>query len=101
MKIKVFATLRPLVGGPEVEVDTGPGQTVGEALEELVRRYPQLKPELFGEDGQLLDRIHVFLTGRDIRYLEGFDTRIQEGDEMRIFPPVGGGRGVVLCTDRR
>ena len=92
MKIKVFATLRPLVGGPEVEVNAGPGDTVGKALAELVERYPQLRDELFNADGDLQERIHIFINGRDIRYMDGFDTVIQEGDELRIFPPVGGGR---------
>ena len=92
MKVKLFATLRPLVGAPEVDVAAAPGDTVGKALADLVQRYPQLQKELFGDDGQLLNRVHVFLNGRDVRYLQGLDTVIQEGDEMRIFPPVGGGR---------
>ncbi len=91
MKIKLFATLRPLVGASEVEVDAGPGNTVGEALAELVQRYPQLRPEIFTAEGELQDRVHVFINGRDVRYLEGLETRIKEGDELRIFPPVGGG----------
>ena len=91
MKVKVYATLQTLVGSPEVDVNAGPGDTVAKALNELVSRYPSLKPRLFDQDGRLLDRIHVFLDGRDVRYLDGLDTIIGEEQEIRIFPPVGGG----------
>ncbi len=91
MKVKLYATLRPLVDAPEVEVDAGPGDTIGKVLQALVARYPQLAPEIFEADGHLRDRIHVFIDGRDVRYLEGLDTPIKEGNDVRIFPPVGGG----------
>ncbi len=91
MKVKLFATLRLLVGAREVEVSAGPGDPVGKVLQELVEKYPALKPEIFKEDGTLQDRVHIFLNGRDVRYLNGLDTVIQEGQDLRIFPPVGGG----------
>lgn len=92
MKVKLFATLRPLVGAREVDVSAGPGDPVGKVLAELVEKYPALKDEIFHENGSLQDRVHVFLNGRDVRYLDGLDTVVKEGDELRIFPPVGGGR---------
>lgn len=92
MKVKIFATLRLLVGASELDVDGGPGDTVGQVLHRLVERYPQLRDEIFSQDGELLDRVHVFLNGRDVRYLGGLQRVIQEGEEIRIFPPVGGGK---------
>ena len=35
--------------------------------------------------------IHVFLNGRDIRYLDGMDMVIPQEAQVRIFPAVGGG----------
>ena len=91
MKVKLYATLRPLVDAPEVEVNAGPGDTIGTLLEELTTKYPQLRREIFEEDGSLRERIHVFINGRDVRYMDGLETRLKEGDDIRIFPPVGGG----------
>lgn len=91
MKVKIYATLRPLVDAPYLELNSEPGSTIAEVLEEIVQRWPQLKPELLEGDGQLSGRIHFFVDGRDIRYLDGLDTVIPEGADLRIFPPVGGG----------
>jgi hypothetical protein len=51
-----------------------------------------------GLDGYILDErgeaqrfINVFVDGRDIRYLEGVDTRLKGEEEIAVFPPVGGG----------
>ena len=92
MKVKIFATLRPLVGADSLELKTGPGDTIADALNEIIERWPQLKPELYGPDGELSNRIHIFLNGRDVRYLDGLDMKIPEGADLRIFPPVGGGQ---------
>ena len=91
MKVKIYATLRPLVGAPTLDLRAGAGSTVGQALQEILHRWPQLRPELMDSEGQLSDRIHLFLNGRDVRYLDGLDTVIPAGAELRIFPPVGGG----------
>ena len=92
MQLRVYATLRPIVNGSTVTVEAGPGDTFRALLDELIRKWPALKKELFDATGQLSTGIHVFLNGRDIRYLDGLDMVIPEGAEVRIFPPVGGGR---------
>ncbi len=91
MQVKIFATLRPLVGSSSLELETGPGDSVSQALGEIVQRWPQLQDELLGEDGQISERIHIFINGRDVRYLDGLDMIIPPGADLRIFPPVGGG----------
>lgn len=91
MQVKLFATLRPIVGGSEVSVVTQPGQTVGELIDELVTRWPELRPELLDAEGNLLNRIHILVNGRGVQHLDGLDTVIPEGARIAIFPPVGGG----------
>jgi molybdopterin converting factor small subunit len=36
--------------------------------------------------------IHILINGRDMRYIDGWETVVTEEDVVRIFPPVGGGR---------
>ncbi len=97
MLIRVFATLRMIVGGAKVTVQAGPGNSFLEMLDELVVLHPGLQDQLF-RDGELSSRIHVFLNGRDVRYLGGIDMEIPEDGEVLIFPPVGGGRCGVNIT---
>jgi molybdopterin synthase sulfur carrier subunit len=91
MEVRLYATLRPIVGGPKVNLDVGPGDTFRMMLVELVERWPDLKSELFDKEGELNTGIHVFLNGRDVRYLDGLDMVIPQESDIRIFPPVGGG----------
>jgi molybdopterin synthase sulfur carrier subunit len=91
MEVRLFATLRPLVGGASVHLETSPGQPVRALLDELVERHPALRPEIYDENGELHHRIHVFINGRDVRYLDGLDMPIPANAAIRIFPPVGGG----------
>lgn len=92
MEVRVYATLRPIVGGAAVQLQSGPGDSVRALLDELLGRWPALRSELFDAEGKLHNNIHVFLNGRDVRYLDGLDMEIPAGAQIRIFPPVGGGQ---------
>lgn len=92
MRVKVYATLRLKIGQAEIDVTAGPGDTVRDALGELLERYPALAPDVMMEDGKLVEHVHVFLSGRNIRLLHGLDSVILEGQWLDIFPPVAGGR---------
>lgn len=92
MEVRLFATLRPIIGGPAVQVNAGPGDSVRALLDELIERWPAMKKELFDSTGQLHNNIHVFINGRDVRYLGGLDMAIPADAQIRIFPPVGGGK---------
>lgn len=91
MQVKVYATLRPIVGAAQVPVNTQPGQTVQELLDEMVTRWPDLRPEVLDEQGQLLHKIHIFVNGRNIIFGDGVATVIPDHANVAIFPPVGGG----------
>lgn len=91
MQVKVYATLRLKIGRATIDVSAGPGDTVRDALREVLEQYPVLGPHLMSDEGELVDHVHVFLNGRNVRLLDGLDTVIQEGQKLDIFPPVGGG----------
>lgn len=92
MKINLYATLRPIVGGKSVPIPEAIGMTVQQVLDELMRRYPALHKEIYAPDGTLYPHIHFFVNGRDAQFLEeGMNYIIQETDVINIFPAVGGG----------
>jgi molybdopterin synthase sulfur carrier subunit len=51
-----------------------------------------LERELFDAQGELRTNIHIFLNGRDVRYLGGLEMPIPENADICVFPPVGGGQ---------
>lgn len=90
MEVRLYATLRPIVGGRSVEV-LDHCATIGEVLSELSARYPELAPHLLGDDGTVRPYVAVMVNGRDIRHLSGLDTPVDADSGIDIFPPVAGG----------
>jgi sulfur-carrier protein len=68
------------------------GDTVREALDDLVARHPALSARLFA-DGRLKRIVNVYVGDEDIRLLEGLDTRLAEGAELSLVPAIAGGQG--------
>jgi sulfur-carrier protein len=86
--VKIPAQLRPATGGEgEIEVD---GTTVGEALEAVFDAHEGLRQRIT-ESGDLRRFVNVYVSGEDIRFQDGLDTSISEGDEVTILPAVAGG----------
>ena len=91
MKVKLFATLKQLVGAKEIEVGLEGGDTVGSVIARLVADYPALGQHIFDDEGNLEGYINVFVNRRSIRFLDGLNTSLSEDDVLAIFPPVAGG----------
>lgn len=91
MDVRFYATLRDLTGGGRVQVDLPPGATVRELLDAATARFPALAPLVWTPEGDLGDFVKVFVDGREVRYLQGLDTVINEGAVVDIFPPTAGG----------
>ncbi len=92
MKVNFYATLRQITGQKTVEFELPSGSTVRELVNIIIDCYPTLGHELLNEDGELWPHVHVFINGRDARYLpSGSQAVLQSGDTVNIFPPVGGG----------
>ena len=73
---------------PSVAVD---GKTVGEVFNTLVEKYPGLRGNLLGDDGGLHKFVNVYKDDDDIRYLDGLETAVGDGDVLSILPAVAGG----------
>jgi molybdopterin synthase sulfur carrier subunit len=95
VRIKLYATLRLKAGQPEIEVRAGPGDTVRDAIRQLLEQHPVLAPNVLSEQGELVDHVQVMLNGRNVRLLDGLDTLLQEGQKLDVFPPIAGGRGLL------
>ncbi|MAE11549.1 MAG: MoaD/ThiS family protein [Dehalococcoidales bacterium] len=77
-----------LVDGVKV-TKTG-GRTVGECLDELIERFPQLEAHLFSGDGKLHGYLDVFINGESA-YPEELSKPVADGDELHIINIIVGG----------
>lgn len=87
--VKIPPVLRQHADGQtEVELE---GSTIGEVLEALTTNYPDTRPQLFGEDGELNRFVNVYLNDEDVRVLDGLGTQVGEADTVMILPAMAGG----------
>jgi molybdopterin converting factor small subunit len=87
--VRIPTQLRNLsANAAEVEVE---GATVAEALKALDAAHPGFGERLFDESGALRRFVNVFLADEDIRFLQGVDTPVREGQVVSIVPAVAGG----------
>ncbi len=89
VSVRIPTTLRTLTGGEsEVEVD---GSTVGEVIASLEAAHPGFRDRLLDEEGALRRFVNVFVADDDVRFMEGLQTPVADGQEVSIIPAVAGG----------
>ena len=66
------------------------GNTVHEALNDLVAQFPALGPKLF-DAGVLRPHVNVLVNDEDIRYLDDLGTAVMDGTTVALIPAVAGG----------
>ena len=87
--VKIPTQLRSVTDG-EAETAVAEASTVGEVLDGLYDRYDGLRDRI-AEDGGLRRFVNVYVGGEDIRFLDGLETEVNDGDEVTILPAVAGG----------
>ena len=87
--INLPSVLTPLAGGQHTFAVSG--QTVGEALDDVARRFPSLSPRLRDEHGAPYPFVTIYLNDEDIRFIGGFGAPVQPSDELSVVPAVAGG----------
>jgi molybdopterin synthase sulfur carrier subunit len=67
------------------------GGNVAEILESLEQSCPGIKARLCDDAGQLRRFVNFYVNSEDIRFLEGINTALKDGDEVSIVPAIAGG----------
>jgi len=86
--IRVPAPLRSYTGGQNAVAVSG--ATVGAALTDLTRQYPELRRHLYDGDS-LRSFVNIYLNQEDVRHLQGPDTAVAGHDTLLIIPSIAGG----------
>jgi molybdopterin synthase sulfur carrier subunit len=87
--VRIPTPLRRLTGGHgEVTVE---GHSVKDVLDSLERQFPGVKERLYDETGQLRRFVNIYVNDEDIRFAQGLETAVKQGDEVSIVPAIAGG----------
>lgn len=88
-QVRFPQNLRRLVDGRETVEVLAP--TVADAITELEGRYNGVSDRLLDESGHIRGSVLVFVNEEDVRFLQGEQTPLREGDEVSIIPAYAGG----------
>ena len=93
VSVKAILDIRRLMGGTKIQtIFIEEDSTVRELLFRLIDMYgKELGDRIFNENGEIKAGITLFVNGKVIYVLDGLETKLNMGDELIIFPPVGGG----------
>jgi molybdopterin synthase sulfur carrier subunit len=64
---------------------------LGELFSVLDQKFPDLKPHLRDESGQIRRFLNVYVNEEDIRFLGGSNYAFSDGDEVLLVPSIAGG----------
>jgi len=89
VQVTVPRPLRSQMAGlAEVMVEA---DTVAQVLQVLEGTYPSLTPYLRDEKGVLLPKVNFYVNDEHVRYRQGLQTPLHDGDHVYIVPFVSGG----------
>ena len=87
--VKIPTPLRNLTGDvAEVSTESA---SLSALVDDLEGTYSGMRERLVDEGGELRRFVNLFVNGEDIRFLQGLETTLKEGDEVSIVPAVAGG----------
>jgi molybdopterin converting factor small subunit len=87
-KINLYSNLQRYTGN-QTQIDTD-GNTVGQCLNNLVKKYPAVKPVLFDKSGNLFSTIFISIN-LDSPNPEKLDRELIENDQIYIIQISAGG----------
>jgi len=91
-KVLIPTPLRQFTG--KQDSVTVPGGTVGEVLTALTAQFPDLRKQIFTEEGKVRSFVNVYLNDEDIRYMSKDATSAKDGDTISLVPSIAGGSTV-------
>lgn len=89
--VKFLATIRMITGESSIELLCTPQDTAGTVMQKLIEKFGMKLKQAIMNETNLKSGIKMIINGRDIDYLNGLDTQLDDGDVIVIIPPIAGG----------
>lgn len=67
------------------------GSTIKEVVENVIEKYPALKPHLLDSNGVLRRHFNIFVNGVHIRELQEVETPLKANDKIILMASAAGG----------
>jgi len=92
IRLRFFTSLRQKIQKKEDVVELSGEITVIKLLTHISKRYNHPFIECNNQKhAQIQLHFQLLVNGKNITHLQGLNTKLKDGDEITIVPPVGGG----------
>jgi molybdopterin synthase sulfur carrier subunit len=88
IEVRIPTILRQYTDGQKAV--EGKGDNLGALFADLETRHAGIQARIV-EDGKLRRFVNVYLNDEDVRFVDGIDTKLSDGDVVTILPAVAGG----------
>jgi molybdopterin converting factor small subunit len=88
IEVRIPTILRTYTDGAKAV--EGNGETLAQLFTDLESRHAGIEARIV-DGGQLRRFVNVYLNDEDVRFLDGIDTKLADGDNITILPAVAGG----------
>ena len=89
VKVRIPTPLQKLTAQQgEVSIEAA---TIDQMLAALEAKHPGIKERLCDGEGKLRRFVNVYVNEEDIRFLQGQETALKDGDDISIIPAIAGG----------
>lgn len=89
VKVRIPTPLQKLTANQaEVQCDA---KNINDLLADLEKKHPGIKERLCDSEGKLRRFVNVYVNEEDIRFLQGQETSLKDGDDISIIPAIAGG----------
>lgn len=92
VSVRIPTPLRRLTDGQESV--TAEGSDLAKLIADLEVRCPGMVERLLDDQGNLRRFINIYVNDEDVRFLQGTETPLRDGDQVSIVPAIAGGAKV-------
>lgn len=90
VEIRFFGTIREAVGERTLEKNYN-SATIQDVINMLIEENPGLDGKITDEHGSISESVNIMKNSKNIRYIDGLETRVSDGDKISIATAITGG----------